>query len=452
VLAIDGSAGGAAVALAGSPRSHLGWLVQLRWVAVVGQLATVLAVRGWYGIALPLAPLVAAIALTAASNVALLAWSGRAPLDRPQAGGGRAATAMLAILVLDLVVLTFLLYWTGGPTNPCFLFYFVNLVVCGILLPPRQAWILCGLSAVCFAGLCVHSIPVAALRDPRNLRSIWEAGLATQAQQGLLAAFLLCGGVIVHFVTKLTGAMRRQQDQLRDAELKRALARRWESLGTLAAGAAHELATPLSTIAVAATELERHVQEPGASVRDAAEFVEIRQALGRCRAILNRMSLDAGRVALEERSTIAIEELARDLAESFPHDAPRLQIRVQSSGEATLEGPREGLNQALRSFVQNALDASPEGTPVRVALAAEESEMVIVVADQGVGMSPEVLEHADEPFFTTKQAGEGMGLGRFLARQVVRHLGGRLHTESAPGAGTTVEVRLPLHSAGASHE
>lgn len=443
----------AAVPAEQAPRAYVGWLVQLRWVAVVGQLLTVCVARLGYGVDVPLRPLISAIAVTAVSNFALAAWLRRSASRQSSTLGERADSLALGLLIFDLGVLTYLLFWSGGPTNPFCLFYFVNLVVCGILLPQRRAWLLFALSIACYVGLSLHYVPIEELRDPRNLRSIGENGGPTLEQLGLLVAFGLCAGVIVHFVTKLTGAMQLQQQQLREAELKRALARRWESLGTLAAGAAHELATPLSTIAVAASELEHQCRTGGAvGGCNSPEFGEIRHALERCRAILDRMSLDAGRVALEQRSTITIDELARDLAQTFRSEAARLQIDAQTSGEARLEGPREGLNQALRSFVQNALDASAADRPVRVALRTERDELVIEVADEGVGMSPEVLEHADEPFFTTKQAGEGMGLGRFIARQVVRHLGGRLETESTLGVGTRVEVRLPLNGRSQNHE
>jgi two-component system sensor histidine kinase RegB len=111
--------------------------------------------------------------------------------------------------------------------------------------------------------------------------------------------------------------------------------------------------------------------------------------------------------------------------------------------EEAVAVPARALTHAIRGVVKNALQASPGGTPVRVALVREAAGWKLSVEDRGVGMPAEVLARAGEPFFTTKPPGEGMGLGLFLARAVLDQLGGRLELRSVPGEGTRVELRWP---------
>lgn len=416
------------------------WLVKLRWVAVVGQLATILFVQFGLDVPLPLAPLVTALAVTAVTNLALDWWVRRAV--RQQVVTPRKALGVIStVMLLDLVVLTVMLYVTGGPTNPFVVFYVVNLALAGVLLEPPLAWLLVVAASAGMGLLFWQRWPLEVLNDPARLTSMASQERLPLAAIGELVALVTGAGVIVAFITRVTSELRASQLAQQHAEDQRARSEKLEALGTLAAGAAHELATPLSTIAVVATEVERELAAHELPEHIAADLALVRRELARCRTILDRMSLDAGQSIAEALERIS----AGDLVELVIEDLSAAnRIEVESQGDATehvLQVPPVATAQALRGLVQNGLDASTDA--VTIALKAQPGGVRLEIADRGAGMPPEVLARAGDPFFTTKQPGQGMGLGLFLARSVVERLGGTLEIQSTAGEGTIAVVELP---------
>ncbi|MDB4991368.1 MAG: hypothetical protein JWN04_6546, partial [Myxococcaceae bacterium] len=241
--------------------------------------------------------------------------------------------------------------------------------------------------------------------------------------------------VIAYFVTRVTHDL---EEQRRQAALAQASALRNEklaSLATLAAGAAHELATPLATIAVVAKELQRELST-GAHADDARL---IRDEVERCKHILEQMASDAGESAGEAFSRVTVSELVRKCLDGL-HEAERVTVELQT--DAAVKVPSTVFARALRGLVRNALQASTAA----VTLSAHErkGELVIEVRDRGVGIAPEVLANVGVPFFTTKPTGQGMGLGVFLARALCDRLGGRFALTSSVGEGSIASVILPL--------
>jgi two-component system sensor histidine kinase RegB len=212
----------------------------------------------------------------------------------------------------------------------------------------------------------------------------------------------------------------------------------------MAAGAAHELSTPLGTIAVVAKELERdlaHTKVPD-EVRD--DLCVIRTELERCRVILNRMSIDSGHAIGETLADVTTEQLIQNVLKSLPA-AKRVSVTWSDGARLwRLRVPEEGLAQALRALVQNALDVCPTDGLVQVGVSGNADGLEIAIRDSGPGMEAEVLRRVGEPFFTTKDPGAGMGLGIYLARSIIERLGGSLDIDSKPGSGTCVHVRLPF--------
>lgn len=421
------------------------WLAKLRWVAVAGQLLTIFIVAGPLGIRLPLEPLLGMVVLTSATNVALQYWIARNPHGLASGRwGARMYHALLGgLMVLDLLTLTVMLELTGGPTNPFVLFYFVNLALAGILLPARWAWLLAVMATAALGLIEYTHRPLPPLRDADRLESIQELGRVTIATGGTLVAFATCGSVIVSFTTWLTRELRRNQEARSHAEQRRARSEKLEALGTLAGGAAHELASPLSTIAVVVNELEHDLAAYHVGQDVTADVQLIRSELDRCRTILDRMAITAGRVAGEAPEQIDALRLMRVTLDELPAGESVDVTWGPDAQHATLTAPVTALAQAIRAVVQNALDASPADEIVRIH-ARRGRLLTLAVRDAGPGMPPEVLARVGEPFFTTKQPGQGMGLGLFLARSVFERLGGDMKITSAAGEGTLVEIRLPL--------
>ena len=278
-----------------------------------------------------------------------------------------------------------------------------------------------------------------------TIRSRQDASLP---HLGLLVAFATCSSVIVYFMTRLTDELGAQQHAVRRALTLRANSDKIEALGTLAAGTAHELATPLSTIAIVARDVEQAFEEhppdfPGAD--DVIEDVHlIRSQLDRCRGILDRMASHAGEVIGEPIESVTIEQISNAALEGL-FGRGRVQLTMtQSASTEKLNVPLVGLSQAMRGLVQNAIDADPSDRPVFVDVVREADVWKWKIRDQGQGMSPQQLSRVSEPFYTTKPPGQGMGLGVFLAKNVLRRLGGTVEIESTVGQGTCVTVWLPI--------
>ena len=325
-------------------------------------------------------------------------------------------------MMLDIAILTGLLYLTGGPHNPFSFLYLVQIALAAVLVRARWTWMLVGLSFVGFGILLVAHQPLSIPEDSRVIGA-WVA-------LGVASAF------VVYFLRRITGALAEREAELTEARGLAARQERLASLATMAAGAAHELSTPLGTVALAAKELERALT--GDHQADARL---IREQVGRCRAILEQMAQGAGTVG-ENIAPCTVGELF-DEAFVGIRDAPRVAREVSAEvAGSSLRVPPRALSQALRSLVTNAQDASPPASAVVVTARRDGDMLVIAIRDRGGGIPAEVMARIGEPFFTTKAPGRGMGLGLFLARAVVEGIGGSMEIDSAP-TGTEVHVRVP---------
>jgi two-component system sensor histidine kinase RegB len=412
-------------------RLNLSWLVQLHWWAILGQIVIVAGAQLWTDIELPIPLLFALMVVEAAGNVALLVWSRHARVTD---------ATLAAVMLLDAVVLTVVLDLTGGASNPFSTLYLVNVALAAVLLPPGWAWALMGVSLLSFASLFFHEQATAPAHHIRTHMA--EAELMAAHLRGMWLAFGLAAVFVVFFVRRVTRALAARE---RELQLARAQAERREklaSLATLAAGAAHELSTPLSTIAVVAKELQRTVGDAAApEVRRDLKLV--REQVGRCREILDRMAAHAGENAGEPFTPLTVHSWISLALEGLDgRDRVRIDAAVGSE-DATLVGPLRSLSDALRGLLKNAIQATPGMQPVVLRAEAREGRIRLTVVDCGPGMPPEVLARAGEPFFTTKGPGDGMGLGLFLTRALAEQLGGTFHIASIAGKGTEARLDLP---------
>jgi two-component system sensor histidine kinase RegB len=415
---------------------NIQWLARLRWAEIAGQAGTVLIGQFLLDGALPIASLLLVISLGLVSNLGLeLYFFGDRRRDTPSRTVHEWQIAL--VMMLDVAILTGLLYLTGGPHNPFGLLYVVQIALATVLLRAKWAWLLGGLSFVGFGVLLVLHQPLEIPEDNRAI-GVWAA-------LGVASAF------VVHFLQRITGALAEREAELTKTRGLAARQERLASLATMAAGAAHELSTPLGTVALAAKELERALTRAGTGESTDALHLElaadarlIREQVGRCRAILEHMAQGAGTVG-ESVAASTVGELLDEamvgtrptptVHRDLPADVSRWPVRL----------PPRAVSQALRSLVTNAQDASPPHAAVVVTVRREDAMLSISIRDRGAGMPSEVLARIGEPFFTTKAPGRGMGLGLFLARAVIEGVGGTLEIESVVDqqGGTEVLVTLP---------
>ncbi len=425
-------------------RINMWWLLKLRRAAVVGQLITILFVERFLDVPLQLPPLMVLILLGLVVNLILQLWYFRSQDRGSQADWLEHGRHVLGVVLLfDVLLLVGLLYYSGGATNPFSGFFFVNLMLGAVVLGGGWLQALAGAAAFSYTLLLLFHVPLPEIGAPVLNRSS-EPGLderiygLTLYAWGNLASFLAIALISVYFVRRLINELRDRERLLELERQRRADALRLEALANLAAGAAHELASPLSTIAVIARDLESGEGSPDEDAR------LIRREVGRCRKILDQMSLDAGDTVGEELVDMRPMDLVSE-ALSKLEDTARVAVDSDSAFAAeTLRIPRTATVRAVRALIKNALDASEPDTPVRVELGADERLWSLVVRDQGHGMDPETLERAGDPFFTTKDPGRGMGLGLFLVRTLADRLGGDLRLSSTPGRGTVARLEVPL--------
>ncbi len=420
------------------------WFLHLRWLAVFGQFLTLLVVYLGLSIPLPIGALCVLIGITALTNLAYWFWLARLHRRGLQLADRLPTDQVIsALMLIDIIDLTGLLYLTAGIANPFWLFYFVNVAMAAAIITPQWAWLLWACTIGCVSLLISIKVePINILspmfeKDDPNVR--W-----TIPKLGYLISFVACSGIITHFITILTGELRQREHLIKEVEEAKSRNRQLESLATLAGGAAHELASPLSTIAVVSKELSRTLEKQSAASSVLNDVGLIRSELDRCRQILDRMTTVTGEAAGERLRCIDVDEFLQETLLGI-RDSQRVEIKTQASvQDVTNLLPVQAVAQAVRNLVQNALDASPENMPVRVKASLKDDCWFIEVTDQGEGMPQEVLKRLGEPFFTTKEPGKGMGLGVYLAMNVVRRLGGNLEFLSQSGMGTTAQVLIPL--------
>jgi two-component system, sensor histidine kinase RegB len=260
--------------------------------------------------------------------------------------------------------------------------------------------------------------------------------------QGMWVAFAVAALLTAYFVVRLSTDLERRDAAMALLREQASRQERLAAVTTLAAGAAHELGTPLATIAVASRELARQIRaledERARALVEDAEL--IRSELERCRAILGRLASDSGTRPGEAPEPVDVERLLAQIVEGVPPtERARLRVEEALSG-AGPSIPRGALVQVAQSLLQNAFEAG--SGCVTLSLQSSASGLRLRVADEGCGMAPELLARVGEPYFSTKAPGRGLGLGLFIARTLSEQMGGRLRLDSSPGRGTIATVEI----------
>lgn len=369
-------------------------------------------------------------------------WAGWALVnvltDRLVLRRGRATPQLAGLhLLVDATVLTVLLGLSGGATNPFTTVYFVPITL-ATQVSPRWTWALAG---YCLAGFAALFLMQPLPQAPPGHDAHFAGHL-----RGMWVAFGVSGLLITYFVHRIALSLSRQRLELTRLREQALQDRHLAALGTLAAGAAHELGTPLGSIHLLVGELP-HM---GGAERDEAVSTILRE-VARCKGIVHRMAspeLSVQDLGSDGGPPWRLEALGDEaLAMASSSGVP---LTVEGRRDVELRQPRAALEQIVRELVANAIDACrrrSEGKgEVTVALGREGEQVIVEVRDTGVGMTPEAAASAFDPFWSTKAEGEGMGLGLYLARAQLRQLGGTLELQSTLGRGTTLRMIVPIHS------
>ncbi len=412
-----------------APTIGLAWLVRLRWAFVAVEILVAAGATWFLGAGVDAAVVAVAVAATALTNVGLLWRSKR----------GRPASQLLlaAVLVLDGMLLTLVLRASGGAMNPFSVLYLVHVALAALLLDGRATWIVAGTTCLGFGTLFLGATPHAghahAGHDSFDLHL-----------RGMLAAYALAAGFVGYFVYRVARSLERREREMRALGDWAARTEKIASLSTLAAGAAHELGTPLGTIAVVAKEIERVAGADGAldraSLKNDAQL--IREEAERCRRIIAKMASNAGALQGAPPRKTAVEDVVDRVRAALDKERSSELEVVSPFGSAFVNVPDEPLVQVLVNLVSNAFDACSGAPRVVMGVEVVGDRVAFSVEDRGCGMTDDVLGRLGEPFFTMKD-GRGMGLGLFLARSFAERVGGSLTVESRVGVGSTFVLEVP---------
>lgn len=420
---------GAAVA-ASAPAAagdNLRQLIQLRWIAVVGQCATILIVHFGFGLTLPLMPMAAVLAVLALTNVGEMVALARHRVTNAE---------LLVALLVDMGALTLQFYLSGGATNPFTSLYLLQVVLGAILLERWSVWVLVVATALCYALLSVRFVP---LVFPPGL----VAHTATLYTLGNWLGFVMAGILLVLFTTRISRNLRARDAYLADLRQHAVEEDAIVRIGLFASGAAHELGSPLGSLSVILADWRRLAaiaNDPAL----AGEVAEMEAEVQRCKRIVADILHAAGEPRGEAMTSAATASFLNDAVAAWraAHTAVPLDYHgVAVEGTAIVAD--RALRQAIWNLLDNAAEASPGGIALRASLAGD--TLAIAVSDHGPGFAPDRLASVGQPYQSTKGAGHGIGL--FLAVNVARRLGGRLEAVNLTEGGARVTLVLPLVSA-----
>ena len=405
---------------------NLHQLIQLRWIAVVGQLLTIQATHYSLGLPLPLQAMLSIVAGMVVFNIAsLLRWRTRRGVHDVELFIG---------LLIDVAALTAQLYLSGGIGNPFVFLYLLQIAVGAMLLRGGYIWSIVVVASACVVLLAQHSQP---LPLATNVHDGWTSPYVL----GLLVCFMLNAALVVIFISRIGQNLRQRDARLAAIRQRAAEEEHVVRMGLLASGAAHELGTPLATMAVILGDWKR---DPALAANAALQedVAEMQAQVQRCKTIVSGILMSAGETRGEASAQTTVCQFLDTLASEW--QATRSVDEFTYDNRFGQDTPMVS-DVTLQQMVFNVLDNARDASPHRVGLVAERDQdlLRITVTDDGPGFAPAMLSQFGKPYQSSKGR-PGGGLGLFLAMNVARTLGGTVQARNLPGGGAQVTITLPL--------
>lgn len=405
---------------------HMRELVKLRWVAVLGQLLTIVVTHYSFGIELPLRLMFTGLAVLVFFN-ALYEVSFRVRRRIH-------ARELLLGLVVDMITLTFQLYLSGGVANPFVFLYLFQVAMAGVLMAAPYAWALLGLASLCFFWLAERAPTI-------DLPHDYSQGLDSYYVQGMFICLLLNAALVVVFVNRINRNRREHDARLAELRQRSLEGEHILRMGLLASGAAHELGTPLATIAVILGDW-RHMPALMNDPTLREEVEDMQTQVARCKSIVSGILLSAGETRGEESEETSVCEFFEQLTEEWQQTRKTQAFHFDNEfGDDVDIASDSVLKQTVCNLLDNALEASP--TWVGLRLSRQQDTVLLQVLDRGPGFDRKVIENLGKPYQSTKGR-PGSGLGLFLVFNVAHILGGQVSAKNLPEGGAEVSLRLPL--------
>ncbi len=405
-------------------------LFQLRVIAIIFQIIVFWAVYSLIELKLPWIAIISTIFILAALN--FFTWVRLRypwPVTYPE---------FFAQLLIDVAGLTALLYFSGGSTNPFISLYLLPLTIAATVLPWYYTWGMAVITISCYTVLLFKYIPFPHDHLDDHSRHMFEFNLHIS---GMWLTFVLSTLLITSFVVRMNASIRD-----RDKELSRSRERALQNeqiiaLGTLAAGAAHELSTPLSTMAIITGELQQDF--PG-NIEFQNNIRILRDQISLCKQTLTHLLADAGQTRVEEGDGQPVDLFLQRVIDKWQLIRPSVKFTYQCKGikPAPVIMNTHLLSQSILNLLNNAADASTQ--QVTITSHWNEKQLHLEILDDGAGLNTEAAEHAGEPFFTSKGPGQGFGIGLFLANTNIERFGGSIRLFNRPEGGACTHVTIPV--------
>jgi two-component system sensor histidine kinase RegB len=400
-------------------------LVQLRWIAVVGQIVTIAVVNFVFDIHLPLQQMSVVLICLVAFNIAsMLRWQAHHEVTNGE---------LFFALLVDVTTLTAQLYLSGGATNPFSFLYLLQVILGAVLLRAWSVWTMVGITAGCYVGLTLFYRPLALPPDYYGGPYI----------EGALICFALNASLLVIFITRINRNLRARDARLADLRERAAEEEHIIRMGLLASGAAHELGTPLSTVCVILGDWRR-MSGIAADPQMLEEIDEMEAQVKRCKTIVSGILLSAGEARGESPVATTLRTFLDDVVEEWRESRSVARFVYENRFGYDLPIVADSaIKQMIHNVLDNALEASPGWVGLDVA--HEGDTLKLTITDQGPGFSPEMLAQLGKPYQSSKGK-PGGGLGLFLVSNVARTLHGSVSAHNRSEGGAIVTLTLPLES------
>lgn len=418
----DGETGKAVAA----GRRNMMLLIQLRWIAVAGQMVTIAVVHHGLDIRLPIPSLLIVPVLLVAMNMVTL------PLVRR--GKSISNRELFAALLIDVLALTWQLHQSGGPTNPFAWLFLLQVVLGAMLLRPWSSWAIVGAASLCLGLLWLDYRPLA-------LPAAMQGNMLWIYLAGSLVCFALIAVLLVLFITRISRNLRASDAKLADIRQQAAEENHIVRMGMLASGAAHELGTPLASLSVILGDWQRipAISRDKELVRDVSDM---QAELARCKTILSNILMTAGEARGVAPTVTTVRQFLDEIVQDWRNARRPETLEYEDRfGEDVPVVSDPALKQVIGNVIDNAADASPLWVCIRAS--REDDTLVLDVIDRGHGFAKDMLSGFGQPYRSTKGR-PGGGVGLFLLVNVLRKLGGRAVAQNRLEGGAAVRIILPL--------
>ena len=408
-------------------------LVVLRWLAIAGQLGAVLVASYFLHLELPLSGIGAVIAAAVVFNLYASWRTGSRQADSNEVS----SQEFFYHLLFDIAVLSLLLYFTGGATNPFGFLYLLPITISAAVLSSKYTWTLAAITVAVYSALIWFYVPLPEAHhshtDAFNLHVF-----------GMWLGFVVSAVMVAYFVVGMGNSLRRQEQVLVRAREDALRNERLVAIGTLAASTAHELGTPLGTMALVADELQYECAADNSEAKE--NILTLQQQIRRCKEALAELSISAGNISVSDGGVQAVDDYLGKLLSQWQQTNTEIEIRTYWQGVEP--APHLLVDRTLSQALFNILDNAAEATDSRIDWMAEWDAqwLRMEIRDYGSGLHEEAQTHVGKVPFSGKQ--DGMGLGLFLAHAVIERFGGSVrlynYEESGRIAGLCTSIQLPL--------